>query len=55
MKKHLAQKNYPMAFIGNMDETPVYFDLVPRLLTGLERSHALSGQPELKRDISLFH
>ena len=29
MKQHLRQKNYPMAFIGNMDETPVYFDLVP--------------------------
>lgn len=29
MKHHLGQKNYPMAFIGNMDETPVYFDLVP--------------------------
>ena len=29
MKQHLGQKNYPMSFIGNMDETPVYFDLVP--------------------------
>ena len=29
MKQHLRQKNYPMAFIGNMDKTPVYFDLVP--------------------------
>ena len=24
MKQHLGQKNYPMSFIGNMDETPVY-------------------------------
>ena len=29
MKQHLARKNYPMAFVGNMDETPMYFDLVP--------------------------
>lgn len=29
MKQHLRQKNYPMAFIGNMDETPDYFDVVP--------------------------
>ena len=29
MKQYLGQKNYLMAFIGKMDETPVYFDLVP--------------------------
>lgn len=29
IKQHLREKNYPMAFIGNMVETPVYFDLVP--------------------------
>ena len=28
MKHHLGQKNHPMSFIGNMDETPVYFHLV---------------------------
>ena len=29
MKQYLGQKNYTVAFVGNMDETPVYFDLVP--------------------------
>ena len=29
MKKKAGEKNYPLAFIGNMDETTVYFDLVP--------------------------
>ena len=28
MKQHIAV-NYLMAFIGNIDETPMYFDLVP--------------------------
>ena len=24
-----ARQNYPFCFIGNMDETPAFFDLVP--------------------------
>ena len=51
MKQQLGEKNYPMAVIWNMDETPMYFDLPSKVVdrvgakscivktTGAEKRH----------------
>ena len=57
VKQNRARKHYPLAFIGNMDETPVHYDLVPSKVVDRvgKKTHALSGQLELKRGTSLWH